>query len=156
MITSINLGIIGPRLRPLFAYYRNVSMVLSINYVSECINYILIMSTINYVTQEQTTTTKTKQKSWWGAAISDFSFLLPPSPKVDRGYVLTPACLSACLSVCLSGCGQEISKGYGQIRTKLDGHVEHLTWTINGLNFGEDLDPDLDMRILKWFFTIQR
>ena len=50
------------------------------------------------------------------------------------------------LSVCLSVCVQDIAKSCGRIQTKLGGHVGYVART-NLFNFGEDPNPDLDMRI---------
>ena len=68
---------------------------------------------------------------------------LPLPPKVDGGNVFTQVCLSVCLSVCEQG----ISRSYGRIWTKLGGQVGCGTRP-NCLDFGEDLDADLDTRNL--------
>ena len=46
-----------------------------------------------------------------------------------------------CLSVCLFGCEQDISKGCGQILTKLGGQVGFVSRT-NQFDVVEDPDPD--------------
>ena len=62
--------------------------------------------------------------------------LLPPLPKVDGGYVFTH----------LFVFGQDVSKSYGWIWTKLGGRVRCVTRT-NWFDFREVPDPDSDTRI---------